>query len=80
MFLTPNSVDVVKARKEGRDQGRQKSLMKYVERAKKQICMDIVRFFYDGGIPFHLITVDSFHVMYEFIGQFGPGLKPPFMY
>jgi len=36
--------------------------------------------FYDGGIPFYLLTLDSFYVICESIGQFGLGLKPPSMY
>jgi len=71
----------VKARKEGRDQGRQKTLNEMcMKDLRNKVCKDIARFFYHGGIPFHLLTLDSFHVMCESIGQFGPGLKPDFMY
>ena len=31
------------------------------------------------GIPFNVATYDSFHIMIEAIGQFGPGMKPPSM-
>jgi len=47
---------------------------------RNKIYTDIARFFYDGGIPFHLLTLDSFHVMCESISQFGPDLKPPSVY
>mgnify|MGYP001082855545 CR=1 FL=1 len=76
-----NPADVVKARKEGRDQGRQKTLNEMCRKElRNKVCRDIARFFYDGAIPFNLLTLDSFHVMCESIGQFGPGLKPPSMY
>ena len=32
------------------------------------------------GIPFNAATYDSFHIMIEAIGQFGPGMKKPSMY
>lgn len=37
-------------------------------------------FYYDVGIPFNAATYDSFQIMIESIGQFGPGLKAPSMY
>lgn len=81
MFFTPNPADVVKARKEGKDQGRQKTLNEMCRKdLRNKVCRDIARFFYDGAIPFNLLTLDSFQVMCESIGQFGPGLKPPSMY
>jgi len=59
MFLTPNPMDVVKARKDGRDQGRKKTLNEICSKElRNKVCRDIVRFFYDGGIPFHLLTLD----------------------
>ena len=45
---------------------------------RNKFCRAIPRFFYDGGIHFHLFN--SFHVMCESIGQFRPGLKPPSIY
>lgn len=35
---------------------------------------------YCVAIPFNDTTYDSFHVMVEAIGQFGPGMNPPSMY
>jgi len=81
MFLNSNPTDVVKVRKEGRDQGRQKTLNEMCRKEpRNKVCRDIVRFFYYGGLSFHLLTLNSFHLMCESIGQFGPGLKPPSMY
>jgi len=78
MFSTPNPANVVKATKEKRDQGRQKILNKMCRKElRKKVCRDIARFFYDDGIPFHSLTLDSFHVMCESIGPFGSSLKPP---
>ena len=58
IFFTPDPADVVKARKEGRDQGRQKTLNKMCKKElRNKVHTDIVRFFYDGGIPFHLLTL-----------------------
>ncbi|PKU71770.1 hypothetical protein MA16_Dca008299 [Dendrobium catenatum] len=32
---------------------------------------------YNVGIPFNAVNYDSFPVMVEALGQFGPGMKPP---
>ena len=81
MFFTPNPTDVVKARKERSDQGRQKTLNEMCRKElRNKVCRDIARFFHDGAIPFNLLTLDSFHVMCESIVQFDSGLKPPLMY
>ncbi|XP_035841277.1 uncharacterized protein LOC118488172 [Helianthus annuus] len=42
--------------------------------------MEIARWFYDAGIPFHGATYDSFHIMLEAVAQFGPGFRVPTMY
>ena len=47
---------------------------------RERACGDIARWFYDAGFSFHAATLESFAIMYESIGQFGLGLKPPFMY
>ena len=54
MFFTPNPTDVVKARKERSDQGRQKTLNETCkEELRNKVIRDIARFFYDG------ISLDS---------------------
>ena len=54
MFFGPNPADVVKARKEGKDQGRQKTLNETCkEELRNKVIRDIARFFYDG------ISLDS---------------------
>lgn len=35
------------------------------------------RWMYDTGIPFNVVNYESFAAMFEAIGQYGPGLKPP---
>jgi len=81
MFFTSNLADVLKARKEWRDQGRQNTLNEMCRKdLRNKVCRDIARFLYDCGIPCQLLTLDSFHVICESIGQFGQGLKPPSMY
>jgi len=78
MFFTPNLADIVKARK---NQGRQKPINElYRKELREKAFTDITRWFYDAGIAFHGVTPDSFAIMCESIGQYGPGLKPPSMY
>ncbi|KAM0041362.1 putative ribonuclease H-like superfamily [Helianthus debilis subsp. tardiflorus] len=45
-----------------------------------QVCLDIGRFFYENGIPFHAATSPSFTSMLRSVGNFGRGLKPPTMH
>ena len=47
---------------------------------RDRACTQIARWFYDADIPFNAATHDSFSIMIEAIGQFGPGMKPPSMY
>ena len=69
IFFTPKPANIVKAHKEGRGQGRQKTLNEMCrKKLRDKVCKDIARLFYDGGIPFHLLKLDSFHVMCESIG------------
>jgi len=34
-------------------------------------------FFYENGIPLNAINSRSWEIMLEFIGQYGPGYRPP---
>jgi len=81
MFFTPNPADVLKARKESKDQGRHKTINELCRKElREKACRDIARWFYDAGVPFHEVTLDSFAIMCESIGHYGPGLKLPSMY
>ncbi|CAL0316902.1 unnamed protein product [Lupinus luteus] len=40
----------------------------------------IAQFWYQAGLPFHLVKLDSFRQMLEAIGKFGPYLPPPTYY
>ena len=78
MFFTPISTNVVKGKKE---QGRQKTMNELCrKKLRAKVNEDISKWFYDAGIPFHAITLESFDIMCESIGRFGPGYKPPSMY
>ncbi|KAI3507987.1 hypothetical protein L1887_22986 [Cichorium endivia] len=77
MYFTPNPREAVKGRKEGRQQTINEVCRKDL---RHKVCRDIARWFFDAGIPFNAATYDSFHIMVEAIGQFGPGMQPPSMY
>ncbi|XP_019157446.1 PREDICTED: uncharacterized protein LOC109154013 [Ipomoea nil] len=47
-----------------------------VNRVKEYIC----RWAYESAIPFHVIEKDSFKLMIEAVGQFGPGAQTPNRY
>ncbi|XP_071726331.1 uncharacterized protein [Rutidosis leptorrhynchoides] len=47
---------------------------------RKQVCMDIGRFFFENGIPFNVATSPSFTNMLRSVGNFGRGFKPPSMH
>ncbi|GKB76748.1 hypothetical protein Tco_0943643 [Tanacetum coccineum] len=40
----------------------------------------IARWAYESAIPFHAFEKDSFKMLLEVVGQFGPGLPPPTRY
>nr|GEY49646.1 putative transcription factor/ chromatin remodeling BED-type(Zn) family [Tanacetum cinerariifolium] len=40
----------------------------------------IARWAYESAIPFHAFEEDSFKMLLEVVGQFGPGLPPPTRY
>jgi len=64
-FFTPNLADVVNARK---DQGRQKTMNELCRKElREKACRVIARSFYEAGVAFHGVTVDSFAIMCEFI-------------
>ena len=78
-YFTPNPEDVVKAK--GGKGGKQQTINVVVRKElRDKACQYIARWFYDAGIPFHAANYNSFDVMIEAIGQFGPGMKPPSMY
>ncbi|KAL5757895.1 hypothetical protein ACOSP7_020506 [Xanthoceras sorbifolium] len=45
-----------------------------------QVNQYVARWVYEAGIPFNAIDNDSFKVVVEAVGQFGPGYKPPSQY
>lgn len=78
-YFTPNPEDVVKGGKDGKG-GKQQTINAVVRKElRDKACQYIARWFYDAAIPFHAANYDSFKVMIEAIGQFGPGMKPPCM-
>ncbi|KAK9715805.1 hypothetical protein RND81_06G190600 [Saponaria officinalis] len=80
MFFTPNPKDVVKSRLDGKG-GKQPTINEVCRKdLRDKACREIARWFYDAGIAFHAASYESFHVMIEAVGQFGPGMKPPSMY
>ena len=71
---------MIKGRKDGTG-GKQQTINAVVRKElRDKACTQIARWFYDAGIPFNAATHDSFSIMIEAIGQFGPGMKPPSMY
>jgi len=78
MFFTPIPTNIVKDRKE---QGEQKTMNELCRKELRvKVNEDTSKWFYDAGIPFHAITLESFDSMCESIGRFGRGYKPPSMY
>ncbi|XP_039044369.1 uncharacterized protein LOC120183815 [Hibiscus syriacus] len=77
MYFTPNPREAIKARKEGRQQTINETCRKNL---RDKVCHEIGRWFNDAGIPFNAATYESFQIMIEAIGQFGPGIKAPSMY
>ncbi|KAJ9544035.1 hypothetical protein OSB04_023742 [Centaurea solstitialis] len=76
-YFTPNPEDVVK----GGNGGKQQTINAVVRKElRDKACQYIARWFYDAGIPFHAANYDSFKIVVEAIGQFGPGMQPPSMY
>ncbi|CAH1447076.1 unnamed protein product [Lactuca virosa] len=80
MFFTPKLEDALKGRKDGKG-GKQQTINDVCRKElRAKACREIAKWFYDAAIPFNVATYDSFHIMVEAIGQFGPGMNPPSMY
>ena len=77
-YFTPDPEEVVQSKK-----GKQKSIVDALrnDAHKKELrdrtCRHIAAWMYDAGIPFNAVKYDSFKVMIEAIGQYGPGMKAP---
>ncbi|GFY88770.1 MIF4G domain-containing protein [Actinidia rufa] len=77
-YFTPDPEEVVQSKK-----GKQKSIVDALrnDAHKKELrdrtCRHIAAWMYDAGIPFNAVKYDSFKVMTEAIGQYGPGMKAP---
>ncbi|KAD5802332.1 hypothetical protein E3N88_13692 [Mikania micrantha] len=69
--------DILKGRKGGRQQTIDGICKKEL---RTKTCMEIGRWFYDAGIPFHAATYDSFRIMLEVVAQYGPGFQAPTMH
>ncbi|XP_039006462.1 uncharacterized protein LOC120134051 [Hibiscus syriacus] len=77
IYFTPNPREAIKARMEGRQQTINETCRK---NHRDKVCHEIGRWFYDAGIPFNVVTYESFQIMIEAIRQYGPGMKAPCMY
>ncbi|XP_021836188.2 uncharacterized protein [Spinacia oleracea] len=75
MFITSTPKDILQGRKE-----RNGIFGVCDKELREKTCRHIARWFYDAGIAFNAVNYESFGVMIEAIGQYGPGLKPPSMY
>ncbi|XP_059667593.1 uncharacterized protein LOC132313007 isoform X2 [Cornus florida] len=49
----------------------------YKKKLRDRVCKQLARWMYDAGISFDAVNYDSFPIMIEAIGQYGPGMKPP---
>ncbi|XP_028557074.1 uncharacterized protein LOC110108718 [Dendrobium catenatum] len=47
---------------------------------RRQVCMDIGRFFFENAIPFNVATSPAYFSMMRSVGLYGRGLKAPSMY
>ncbi|KAL0906334.1 hypothetical protein M5K25_024821 [Dendrobium thyrsiflorum] len=47
---------------------------------RRQVCMDIGRFFFENAIPFNVATSPAYFNMLRSVGLYGRGLKAPSMY
>ncbi|PKU65733.1 hypothetical protein MA16_Dca021105 [Dendrobium catenatum] len=48
--------------------------------ARRRVCKDIGRFFYENAISFNVATSPAYYNMIHSVGAFGRGFKPPTMY
>jgi len=75
-YFTPDPEVVLESRRNLK--GKQTTINEhYKKEARDKACQSIARWMYDAGIPFNAVNYDSFQVMIESIGQFGPGMKGP---
>ncbi|XP_015697145.1 uncharacterized protein LOC102715424 [Oryza brachyantha] len=51
--------------------------VKQMEKKRRRAIESIAAFCYEAGIPFNALCIESFHLMVEAIGKFGPGLRGP---
>lgn len=49
----------------------------YDEEAAAEVAQSIENFFIEGGVPFHVVNSESFKLMLEAIGDYGPDFTPP---
>lgn len=47
---------------------------------RENVCLDIGRFVFENGLPFHIASSPSFANMIRSVGDYGRGLKPPSSY
>ncbi|RWR75320.1 hypothetical protein CKAN_00369600 [Cinnamomum micranthum f. kanehirae] len=76
VFFTPNPDVVVQNRKAQGKQTRIDANDPYRKELREQACIRFARWMYDAGIPFNAVNCDSFGLMIEAIGQYGPSMKP----
>ncbi|KAL4201583.1 hypothetical protein AMTRI_Chr02g216860 [Amborella trichopoda] len=75
-FFIPNSETVIeKGKGKGKKQVTIENSFKKEDRAR--VIQYIAWWFYHAGIYFNTASLNSFHIMLEAIGQFGPSLKAP---
>ncbi|KAL0921370.1 hypothetical protein M5K25_008434 [Dendrobium thyrsiflorum] len=58
----------------------QKMAPENAREARRRVCKDIGRFFYENAIPFNVATSPAYYNMIRSVGAFGRGFKPPTMY
>lgn len=52
---------------------------KWMAKKRKRAVESIAAFCYEAGIPFNILCIESFQLMLEEIGKFGPGFQGPSM-
>lgn len=52
---------------------------KWMAKKRKRAVESIAAFCYEAGIPFNILCIESFQLMLDEIGKFGPGLQGPSM-
>ncbi|GKV52036.1 hypothetical protein SLEP1_g58643 [Rubroshorea leprosula] len=77
MDLNPQKPGEVVDMRKKQGKLRQTSMNDPTDPARETTIQYIARFFDEASISFEAAQLDSFMVMVEAIGQYGPGLKPP---